>query len=253
MIPKNSPGVFASDSSQFNRFEFKYWITERQKFGLLRYLEEFMDADPHNEANVGYKIQSLYFDSPDLHSYYQKYDGDFLRRKYRIRFYRDDKSTAFFEIKQKQNIFVQKRRASIDLSARDSDSLPAEIFNDPMPQIEFFVSGIAEKNLVPTCWVAYRRMAFFGRHNPKLRITFDEDLSGALADKLIFPGSRLHKVRYSNWNRPVILEIKFNSYMPTWLEKMIRDIGIMNAPISKYGEIIHRARFHYLAERSWTH
>ncbi len=249
----NTAPTASPETLAFDRFEFKYWITERQKAPLVDYIRHFMDADAHNDGDSGYHIQSLYFDTTDLRAYYEKYDGDNLRSKYRIRFYQKRLDKAFFELKQKRNIFVHKRRAAIDLRLRETDGIPRDVFDAPPPEVEFFVTGIARRGLRPCCWVSYRRLAFTGHNNPNLRLTLDYGLSGAPANELKFPGNRTQSVYFSNWDRPVILEIKFSKHMPTWLEKAIRDLGIINKPISKYGIVVNKDLFFYMDERRWTH
>ena len=239
--------------NHFSRFEYKYWITESQKRRLISYLKNFMESDGHNDGRNGYKIQSLYFDSNDLISYYEKYDGDCDRSKYRIRFYDDRFSRAFFEIKQKRNLYVRKIRKTVDMPSNDTPNNLAEIFQSPPPNVEDYIAILQQLAMKPMCWVAYRRYALFGKNNPKLRVTFDDGLSGGIPRGLSMTTPYLQKVNFSNWNKPVILEIKFDRYLPTWLKNAIEDLTLVNQPISKYGLVINRHRFFSIKERQWTH
>jgi hypothetical protein len=233
-----------------NRFEFKYWLSRRQKEQLVSYIMNFMKPDQHNEGSDGYHIQSLYFDTHDLRSYYEKYDGNYFRRKYRVRFYGHDTSKAFFEIKEKRNIFVRKLRGNAELPTGDLQpifDLPPSSPSD----VDFFVSCIKQQDRAPTCWVAYRRIAFFGINTPSLRLTMDHELMGAPATNFYFPNARFQPVFFGNWDTPIILEIKFDRYMPTWLEKALIDLRLEVQSISKYGMVINKDRFYNRMDKRW--
>lgn len=239
--------------NEFNRFEFKYWITNYQKQRLIEYFNNFMNLDPHNDGANGYKIQSLYFDSRDLRSYFEKYNGDNYRTKYRIRFYGNDYTNANFEIKKKKNIYVSKTRNLVDLTDPKYNESLDRAFMSPPPDVESYIAMLQQLNFSPVCWVAYQRLALSGKNNPSLRVTFDNNLSGAMADGLSLSGVQYQPVRLSNWHTPTILEIKFSQHMPTWLRNAIEDFGLMNQPISKYNHVINRHKLFFLEERSWTH
>ena len=245
---------------RIHRYEFKYWIEPHMKQRLLAYLLNFMQYDPNNADGEPYKICSLYLDTRDLTCYYEKYNGDMQRRKYRIRAYNDDYSNVVFEIKAKNNIYIQKFREFHSLGDQDFTLLP-DMLNSGDPDFQGpFSHACRVLGLAPVCWVAYRRTALTGRNNPKLRVTFDEGLSGTPADSYRLRHMEAQSVFLSHWRRPLIMEIKFDYYLPhwlerciNWLERCIKELNLSHESISKYGFGINRFHFNYWPERQWTH
>lgn len=236
-----------------DRFEYKYFITESQKIVLLNYIQNFVTPDSNLDDSRPYDVLSLYFDTVDLKSYYEKYDGLNKRRKFRIRYYDRNFQRAFLEIKEKNDKFVRKTRSIVDFNSTLGDGIPPEFFAAPPPEANAFVTHLDAAGLKPSCWVGYKRLAYYARNNPALRITLDHSLSGTLAFGTSFPNNLLGPLEISAWNPLSILEIKFHGELPTWLQNLIRDIGLLHKPISKYEAVINRHRFQYVGERRWTH
>ena len=84
------------------REERKYFITLMDLMKLSGMLEQVMLQDSHNGA-WGYRIRSLYFDTPYEKDYTDKIEGLELRRKIRLRNYDPAAGFAMLEMKQKQN------------------------------------------------------------------------------------------------------------------------------------------------------
>ena len=220
------------DIQEFNRVEFKYWISEREKWQFFNFLKEFMVEDTHNKGEVGYNINSLYFDTLNLASYYEKYDGDNFRRKFRARFYGDKPEKIYLEIKEKRGMHVRKKRVAKTILSQGTGVDLTGIIQELPQEGDTFLTSLHTLNLRPTCWVSYNRVALRGRHDPSLRITFDHAVSGELAEGFLFPRNRIRPVSLSGWSRPIILEIKFQWYIPTWLKNAIEDLSLMNVPIT---------------------
>ena len=96
---------------RFNRYELKYVLPVQKSQQIAEDLRAFTRPDAHGEAE-GYRVVSLYYDSPWLDFFWAKIEGIKFRRKVRIRIYPDDLvgGQAMVEIKQRINRTVQKRR-----------------------------------------------------------------------------------------------------------------------------------------------
>lgn len=245
----------AQNPQEFKRFELKFWTDRRTKRQFLDYLRHFMAPDRHTGPGGDYAITSLYLESHDLLSYREKYDGDLEREKYRIRFYNDDPTTVFFEVKHKYNAFVRKTRSSLSLEGRSFDDIQ-ELLRRAGPDSEInedFLFNYRARGLTPMVWVSYRRTALVGRNNPSLRVTFDERLSGCKAYGFDAGCRRRQRAAtLSRWKDPLILEIKFEGHFPHWLETAMGDYGFLHESISKYGIVMARSYFHERREQ-WTH
>ena len=103
----------------------------RQKSHLL---EQTLLQDEHNGTH-GYRIRSLYFDTPYDRDFFEKQAGTELRRKVRLRIYDTEQTFAMLEMKQKQG--VQQLKRSLKISREDAvriikgDFMPLLTYPDP--------------------------------------------------------------------------------------------------------------------------
>ena len=74
-------------NNQFKRVEYKYFVPSKYVDDLKFCLSKIMLEDKNNKLSKGYKITSLYFDTPDDQDLNQKLNGVIYREKYRIRIY----------------------------------------------------------------------------------------------------------------------------------------------------------------------
>src|SRR4051794_6028461 len=73
----------------FRRLELKYFLPERFVQRYLDCVAPFTDVDPYliqlGKGQTSYPVTSLYFDSYDLTSLFEKENGILFRRKMRLR------------------------------------------------------------------------------------------------------------------------------------------------------------------------
>ena len=224
----------------FNRFELKYFVGADQVGGIRRELAERLTGDPYGDDG-NYEVWSVYYDTADLHFYWEKIDGVKFRRKLRIRHYGPpatiaDDSSVFVEIKQRVNRVTQKRRFGIDLKhARllcDEQRMPD--LEDPLErrtalEVESMTSSM---DLRPTAVVGYSRLALVGRDTDAgLRVTFDTNVRGRRTDLAL--GS---DVETASIVPPdiAIVEVKVNERVPYWLTEKIGRHNMQLVRISKY-------------------
>jgi len=167
----------------FNRYEFKYVIPVEKAERIISELDHVTRPDEHC-LDSGYRVVSLYYDSPDLTCFWDKVDGVRLRRKLRIRIYPaagEAVREAMVEIKQRTNRMVCKRR--VRLPVREAEDLcdgprrPAgldTLDEQVAAEVEYLARTM---RLRPSCITSYLRRAFIGgRYDAGLRMTFDTDL-----------------------------------------------------------------------------
>ena len=115
-----------------------------------------------------YTVTSLYFDNPEHQIYFETKNKLKFRQKLRLRIYDDTdiNGTAFFEVKQKHNNVVNKRRTAIPLieayqyiNKPDVDTLSNYRVSNPqiLNEIDYF-RRFYELN--PEMVVSYDRHAF---------------------------------------------------------------------------------------------
>lgn len=225
---------------KFNRFELKYLISLPQAKALQQALHPFLQPDDHGNAQGGYFIRSLYYDSADYRCYWEKIDGIPFRRKLRIRYYEDeselsDERRVFVEIKQRVDKTTQKRRVTMPYAdARllcDRRQIPEHASSDAGTLNEIY-GLLAQYDMRPACIVRYRRQALMGGDlDLGLRVTFDTELQyRAHPDEMTQTQDLLPMLPADQ----VVMEIKANERVPYWLTELIAAHNLRAIRLSKY-------------------
>lgn len=215
------------------RHELKYVINE----GTYRYLRSrllpLMSPDEHSKDG-GYRVTSLYFDDVYNSCYWQKLNGSEVRRKFRIRAYGLDPSFISLESKHKDESYVSKlSRRLTEEQYREllsgGCSFMAEQDGEEDVFGEFYRTDRVMK-LRPRVIVDYQREALvypFGH----VRITFDSKLSACFNTMDMFsPGARYTRI----FDKEIILEVKFDNYIPDSIQAALQCINAPMQPVSKY-------------------
>jgi len=231
----------ATDPTFRSRFECKYLIDPSTVDPVREFLAPFTRPDAYAARRPGYRyaVSSLYLDSADLALYGQTVAGEKDRFKLRVRTYSDDPHTrAFFEVKQKINTVVHKRRtgltrgqASIVLEQRPLDFLD-DLTDERRDDLEFFNHHVALTGARPVVRVKYMREAYEARGHEPVRVTIDTGLMHAVT----MNGNLSH--RDGKWTTTpmtgVILEIKFTERFPWWVQEVVHQFGLNQRAVPKY-------------------
>jgi len=232
----------------FNRFELKYLLTLQQAERFKSDLRNFLVPDEHGGDNGRYELTSLYYDSPGLRCYYEKEAGIKYRRKLRIRRYGNgaamsDETPVFVEIKQRIDRVTQKRRVVMpyaeSLRLCNDRQIP-EYSPDDQGVIEEIYVFLWQYNLQPVSIVRYYRQAFIGtEYDLGLRVTFDTSLSFQCHQLHLHGQPSCLPMLAANL---VVMEIKVNERIPTWLTGLIAVHNLRMERISKYCRSIEAAQ-----------
>lgn len=216
------------------RHELKYYINKKDAFILMQRLSSILRRDEHC-GDSGYVVTSLYFDNVYLSSYYQKLNGVFERDKIRIRAYDYSKDFIRLEVKNKMDAYIKKQSSRITFEDYENIvcgkmGLPFDSLHQNNPAINKYLVSAHLSMLKPVVIVDYLRHAFVGPGG--LRVSFDFDLRLAFPDTDMFsPENHYLKAIPDD---TVILEVKYTSYLPTYISSMINGISFDKSSISKY-------------------
>ncbi|MDM8526776.1 polyphosphate polymerase domain-containing protein [Anaerolineales bacterium HSG24] len=243
---------------QFNRYELKYLVTVEQKQKISTILTDYMLPDRQGDNGEGYLITSLYYDSANYKSYWDKIEGHRFRRKLRIRVYGEnvvtESSPAFIEIKQRVNKTLQKRRLIMPYQAAEmlcsQGLVTTEIKADDQPLVDEIQYLTNTLQLLPTCVVAYQRLAFAGtEYDPGLRITFDMHLKSRVQDlSLCSLGHTAN--RYFAPPQWVVMEVKVNDRVPYWVTQLLGKHGCVLRRVGKYCTALEEAKIPLYQQRT---
>ncbi|MFZ4451131.1 polyphosphate polymerase domain-containing protein [Salibacterium aidingense] len=226
----------------FQRFEVKYLLpfSKYQEIAAILSSNNKMRYDQYGDEAGRYNIVSLYFDSDDNKIYYETRNKLNFRQKLRLRIYDQatPASTSFFEIKQKFNNVVNKRRTGLQLANAydylkhaqsplalgDYDSSNPQIMNE----VETFRSLYGLK---PRVVVSYDRQAFHGLEDSDLRVTFDYNLMARDHNLRIEDGPE--GTHFVDPNL-VVMEVKVSQSVPFWLARLLSDMECSRQSVSKF-------------------
>ncbi len=217
------------------RHEQKYIISGGEYHVLSRRLRSALKPDAYAAKNGGeYRIRSLYFDDPCNTGLTEKNDGIQVRDKYRIRIYNDSDSVIKLERKHKDGAYIQK--SSLTLSRAECDALLAGDFAFLLGRPEPFAGqmyGIFRTRLLkPRVLVDYTREPYVFPVED-VRVTFDKNVRTAMrCTELFNPHAPTYPV--SDLENCMILEIKFNRYLPTYVHALVQLGASQHTAASKY-------------------
>ena len=226
------------------RLEYKYIVPISQIDVMRQQLLTYCELDPYSKKNDGnqYTVKSIYLDSKNLKDYYDKLEGVNRRKKVRIRGYNEvtENSKVFLELKKKIGSHVYKNRATIIyselqnfLETRNIELITTKNLRE---DAEKFLYHYSRGSLSPMTLVTYEREAFFSKFDKTLRLTFDKNIRFKKADNLdaLFSDDCYEVIN----NEFFVLEIKFATGFPDWLQKIIFSHKLTRKSFSKYAESI---------------
>ena len=212
------------------RHEYKFLISRASAELLKTRLKGFMRHDPHTGPTGRYSIRSLYFDDLAADAFYDKVSGVDDRTKYRIRCYNYSNSIFKLEKKEKKGHLTRKTGQKLTLSQVQA------IQNNPR---NFEGSGLAEELRLfcssrggkPMVLVDYDRTPFICADG-NTRITIDENLRTLPYNGDLFASSAAMIPVLEP--EQVILEVKFDDFLPGYLSDCLNDIPKAAMAISKF-------------------
>lgn len=214
------------------RHEMKFLLSTVEYEHLRRLLGALLIKDENMKQGRDYYIRSLYFDTPENKDYYDKLIGIAQRKKIRLRIYDTSADKVKLEIKNKQNEYSVKetmtisREEAVLLSKGDYHAL-AEYDNDVAKKAHFNLSAYA---YMPKVVVDYEREAYL-LPVENIRLTFDKRVRAFKGNGLFEEKNALVGVLAPEY---IILEVKYNQYLPAYVENMLSSIRMQRMSISKY-------------------
>ena len=215
------------------RHELKYHITPAELTVLRGVLAPVMQLDPNGNENTEYHIRSLYFDTINDDALDEKIAGVGNRKKYRIRIYNFSDRVIKLECKSKYGDLISKQSVSIprelaeQLIAGDPDGLQRMRH----PLLHDVYREMRTRLLRPAVIVDYVREAYIHQAE-EVRITFDKQVRTGLYSVDMF---NPQIPTYPVFDDPVeILEVKFDEFLPSYLQSILSGITAQRSAVSKY-------------------
>ncbi|MCQ4725223.1 polyphosphate polymerase domain-containing protein [Anaerotignum faecicola] len=213
------------------RHEWKHEINICDMIAVRQRLRAVAKTDG-NSVDGRYKIRSLYFDSPSDKALREKIDGVNRREKFRIRYYNDDTSFIHLEKKSKINGLGKKDKAVISKKEAQLivDGITDWMIESGRGTVEELYCKMKSQGLRPKTIVDYTREAFV--YSPgNVRVTIDYSIRTGLGctdflnpDCVTVPAGREY----------IILEVKWDEFLPSVIKDIIQLDGRRTTAFSKY-------------------
>ncbi|NEU04308.1 polyphosphate polymerase domain-containing protein [Clostridium senegalense] len=215
------------------RHELKHYINMSDYMAIKNRLTQIMRLDKNANQNNEYKIRSLYFDNLNDKALMEKINGINRREKFRIRFYNDDYSFIKLEKKSKINGLCGKDSAKITKEQCEK-IIEGDIEFLKHSNTPLFVELYAKMKgdlLKTKTIVDYTREAYI-YPTGNVRITFDKDIRTGIHSKSIFDANV--PTISSIDNTFVVLEVKYDEFLPEIIQHIIQTNDRRATAISKY-------------------
>ena len=219
----------------FNRYEKKYMLTLQQYEAIRQRMEPYMEKDQYGL----HTIRNIYYDTEDDELIRTSLEKPKYKEKFRVRCYGEPnaESDYFLEIKKKYKGIVNKRR--IVMKPQEAKAY-LENGEKPKEQSQIFREVDYVWNhyqLMPKVYLAYDRIALFGKEDAEFRVTFDQNIRSRDFDLLLEKDTDTTKLLKDGY---YLMEVKISNAMPLWFVKVLTELEIHSTSFSKYGNVYRR-------------
>ena len=214
------------------RHEWKHEINAADMIAIRQRLRAVAEPDPH-AVDGRYTVRSLYFDDFTDKALREKLDGVDRREKFRIRYYNGDLSLIHLEKKSKRGGLGSKASAELtrtEAQAIVNGELGWMLFSG-RPLVQELYSKM-RRGLRPRTIVDYTREPF--TYAPgNVRVTLDYNIRTGLgctdflnSDCVMIPAG----------DAPIILEVKWDAFLPDIIRDAVQLPGRRVSAFSKYAQ-----------------
>lgn len=214
----------------FKRYEKKYMISMEQYNELMSRMITKMNADQYGK----HTICNIYFDTPDYSLIRRSLDKPVYKEKLRLRSYGipEQEDTVFIELKKKFDGVVYKRRIPMLLHEARKYlyyGIVPEQDSQILQEVDYAMKLYEPK---PKVYLAYERIAFYGKEDSELRVTFDMNIRAREHNLDLTKGSYGIPLLEKGM---LLMEVKIPGAVPTWMSRVFSELAIYPISYSKYG------------------
>ncbi len=217
---------------EVQRTEHKMILNRREALQLIHRLDQIMPRDAYCRSGDGYEIRSLYFDTLTDACCVEKDDGLLIHEKIRARIY--GSMDGVIKLESKRKVGEAQTKHSMKISRETLEELRCGeyagllAYQDPMAPYFYHKLSCGMR---PKTIVQYKRLSFCIPTN-NTRITFDSDIRATESNFDLFQEPLLtHPVLPYGL---VILEVKFNHFLPDYIKKAVSTANKSPLSYSKY-------------------
>ena len=234
-IPDMTTGIpdmmIKKEAASF-RHELKQLISPAEDMLLADRLGRLFEKDSHAGPDGTYRVNSLYFDTPDDRALKQKMSGADRREKFRLRYYGERPEYLKMEKKIKKGGLCSKRSARLtyEQAKRLLDGDAAFLLESGDALLIELYSKMKGELLRPRTIVSYEREAYiFAPGN--VRVTLDRNISTYTSPAVFLnlPAGRLEPEPGGT-----VLEVKYDAFLPDIVRMAVQVPDRKTGAFSKY-------------------
>ena len=213
------------------RHEVKHTIDRSDYITLCQRLGAVMRPDPYAGPDGTYAIHSLYFDTLSDRVLREKAEGMNRREKFRLRCYNGDLDHIRLEKKVKRDDLCGKEGVILTRTQAEA-LLRGEVqFPDSAPPLLLELSvRMRSEGLLPRAIVDYVRRPFVCPAG-NVRVTLDSEIrTGVYRTDFL----ALDRPTVPARNAPMLLEVKWDAFLPDYVRTAVTLPGVRWAAFSKY-------------------
>lgn len=224
----------------FKRYEKKFLMDEDMMNRLLPVLLEHMELDKFCKNGQSYHICNLYYDTTQNDVIRDSLQHPYYKEKLRMRSYgipADGNTKVFMELKKKVAGEVTKRRAKLRYDEAQvflaEGSIPEGmdyLNRQILREVAYYLS---HKEVKPTVFVEYDRVALFDKSDKSFRLTFDYNLKTLRGEGISFEDGVNAKPLLEDGFR--LMEVKVSNAYPKWFADLLSENGVHRHSFSKFG------------------
>jgi SPX domain protein involved in polyphosphate accumulation len=227
--------------SVFDRIEKKYLMDEEKFNQMLEALKPYMEIDAYGLHN----IRNIYFDTDTDELIRTSLEQPVYKEKFRIRCYGQptEETDIFMEIKKKYKGVTNKRRIGVKnqelTDYLERGIIPERIAaKNPSGQIFREIDYMIKRyGLQPKLYLAYDRIALFGKEDSGFRVTFDQNIRSRRENLTLFCDENTTLLMNE---KKYLMEVKAAGAMPLWFVQILSELEIQKVSFSKYGNIYRK-------------
>ncbi|MCI9559264.1 MAG: polyphosphate polymerase domain-containing protein [Lachnospiraceae bacterium] len=214
----------------FRRYEKKYKITREQYQELLGRMITRLSPEPYGK----HTICNIYFDTEDFQMIQHSLEKPCYKEKLRLRSYGTPKETdlVYVELKKKFDGIVYKRRVPMRYKEAKKylyNGIRPNMDSQILREIDYTLDFYQAR---PAVYLAYDRLAFYGKDNPDFRITFDMNIRAR--QHVLELDKGVYGTLLMPWEM-LLMEVKIPGAMPLWMSRILSELDIYPTSYSKYG------------------
>lgn len=213
------------------RHEWKHEIDRADLIAIRQRLRAVAKTDPH-AVNGRYEIRSLYFDDPTDRALREKLNGVSVREKFRLRYYNGDTALIHLEKKSKFGGLGSKQSASVTAAQAQAlvDGELGWMLEQSDPLLRELYCKMKNHRLRPKTIVDYTREPFIYAPG-NVRVTLDYNIRTGLGCTDFLDSEC---VTIPAGDAPVILEVKWDAFLPQIIRDAVQLRGRRTSAFSKY-------------------